>query len=270
MNEQGDYLEQLTKATTRHAAGRDCRAAIGKIIYGLLTTDEDRMRWVGQRVGTPRYKGWSLWYDQRVDEMRGKADALGWSCEDGDAGWVQFSRRGGQRSEGGSHKLYVTFDPGADLASGATRMPMLFDALGNVPTEGKLSFKIQRKFTGYLGHRDSLVVHFTDEDAVEAIQQAVASVGFNTLDRSTFHRVDVGRDGIGADGTKKSDTELVAEQVIRSIDAARDSIVRMPHDTLKEALSKLVAKVSMDASHRKGLSPHVDMRSEGAVSLAMR
>jgi hypothetical protein len=139
-------------------------------------------------------------------------------------GWLFFNKKAKLISNKTYYKFYLTITDGWNLDKLLKNMERLKNLIGlihSMNNNGYVSMKIAVPLYALLGHKDTVVIHFSDESDAKGLWAAVQSSGLDLYPRDNLHRLDWGFDMHG------SDTQLVVENfpnVIQSTRAIRSSI----------------------------------------------
>jgi hypothetical protein len=248
--DQTTQIDNLVQQVIKFANGQCDEKTIASVVYDLLTKDGNRQKEAADKMqsGDPVFAQWRAWYKQFMQQLETYAPQQGWKSVSSGY-WAHFVRQGSGTSNE-SRKLYLSLEP----TTLGTELPKLFKLLRGlgslVPEDITVQMKMPSVFGTLYSHRDSIVIHFSSGTATQAVQTAVQQSGLQTLDRSKFHRTDLGQDGRDADNIKTSDSQLIANRVVKSIAASKQQILQMTPDQLKGSLIQLIKNASMNASHR--------------------
>jgi len=207
----------------------------------------------GKEGFSPRFQQWKEWYNNTKQQLISSMGKIGWS-NDENPGWFQFSlpKQNQDKTDGKTFKLYYSVDV-KDCANFVQNLPSLANNLSQVNTQNKLSFKIPSTYSTFMTERDSLVVHFYDQQASQEINQAVRSffqnAGVTPQDRRKIYQTT--DHGVDRDG--KSDTELLAQKFRQTIDYNKQYLLGLQKTNpskFTQDLVQLWQNISQTGYHR--------------------
>lgn len=160
-----------------------------------------------------------------------------WSMNDGFA-WTQWSLLNKSKSENQeNNKIYFTLKNPSDKQNYKKfieGLAKIANQLSNLQTDLFISFKIPSVLTTFMTHPDTLVIHFKDDGLINEIQNIVNSnLGDLAADRSSFFRVDVGKD-IGT----HSDTSYKCEKIANFILQQKNYFLQLNPEEFAEFIFK--------------------------------
>ena len=139
-------------------------------------------------------------------------------------GWLFFNKKSKVISNKTYYKFYLTITHGWNmdkLLYNMERLKILVGLIHSMNNNGYVSMKIAVPLYGLLGHKDTVVIHFSDESDAQLLWSAIRDSGLDLYPRENLHRIDWGFDMHG------SDTQLVVEnfpEVIKATRAIRSSM----------------------------------------------
>lgn len=234
---------------------------IDRAAYDYLTKHDDRSKAVRNLLKTDiaTYNQYNAKYKQLLDMVAQKLSGIGYTFDNNGA-WAQYNRNGGkgnaQKDDNMTTKRYVSLDMN-DIWKAFQKLPVLGEALNKVqlrPEADRLSFKVGSNYGTAMEHKDTIVIHFYDKTAGPQIDQAVQTflnaAGIKEADRSAFNRVNFGKDSGGT-----SDSDLISRRVAKYFEINKDKIPQMLQmPDLKQQLKKMIDNISMNSSHRAGVT----------------
>jgi hypothetical protein len=183
--------------------------------------------------------------DQRLSGMNWISDNSG--------AWIEWYRKGnhkGVKTNGQTSKRYVSIYPqdGFKVLQALAVLARKLETVQTDPQADVIGFKVPTNVGVFFSHKDNIVIHFYDARATQQIDQAIksflAEIGVQEMDRTAQ-----GRTAFGQDASGTSDSDLVAQQVVRNLRANQAAIQQNP----VAAVQQIIQQVAQNASHRKAI-----------------
>lgn len=190
-------------------------------------------------------------YNSALSQTIQYMNQQGWETPS-NAGWQGFNKPNGQQDKinGQTQKRYLSFNS-KDIWNVMKHFVKLITLLGNSQTQGKVSVKIPQTFSGFVGQKDQIVVHFyqpADKQAIEAaVQQWLQTANIKEENRQGMNRTTY-----GTDVNKDSDSMMVGNQVARNLIANKQVLLPMMNNPQQfaQTIQQMINHISMQASHR--------------------
>lgn len=251
---KSSQLTELANFVEQFFMGKANKSTLENQIYLFLTQRHDLYDEV-MSYHDPKRKAdrqnINSWYEKLKNALEQKAISIGWKINSNSPGWFQFNKPGGvyDISKNDRYKFYLTFARGNEYYLNLQKLGNLIDNLNNAKTSGKLSFKISDLFLPGYHHVDNLVVHYSDINDKNEIQQAIKKTNFTTEDRKKLYsRSDMGRDIEG-----KSDTQIISTKIVDNLLNNKDKILQKMSENRQEyekLLLYIIEYIVHNASHR--------------------
>lgn len=228
------------------------------IVYSYLTQHGNREDSIKNTLQSDpnKYLQYNKTYKDTINAVINHLKPLNWIAVSDGGAWIEWYRKGnhkGVKTNNKTSKRYISINHN-DLWDILQSLPVLARNLENVqvaPESDVIGFKIPTNLGTFFTHKDNIVIHYYDANAQQQIESAVknffSQINKKEMDRSEFNRVNTGKD---ANGT--SDSDLVANQIIRNLKANEKAIkvyFNNP-DNLKTVVKNMIDNISMQASHR--------------------
>lgn len=255
-----ESVDDVVKMIPSFLAGQTSLLALSQFIYNSLTDNQGAVK-AWDALG-PQKMAYHQHYKQIIAALDNHLKARNW-ISDANGGWIEWYRGGvksGSKLGGRTQKMYITIDP-SQIWDVMQKLPGLMRHLDGVkldPNMSVLGVKVPVAAQGAFTHNDSIVIHFYDPNAATQIQQAIAAfkqeAGVKNVDRSKMGRTDMGVDKkiAGDDMASGSDSQLVARQIARNIEANRGVIEPVLNNPaqVKGIVTQIMQAVMKQASHR--------------------
>ena len=161
-------------------------------LYKTITTNVQKTDYLNKNWNDPSLKQWRDYYSKIADPHTG-----------GSPGWAQWNVvKDPNKVKGKNFKFYYTISD-ESLPNFITKLDQLQQILLPIAQQNStsLSFKIPSNFSGFIGQNDRFVVHFSNQNAQAAIQQAVGqwmqSNGIKTDQRTHSFGQDTEKESYG-------------------------------------------------------------------------
>lgn len=148
-------------------------------------------------------------------------------------------------------KLYITVSKKREhFSHNIEALLKFFTLLDSANLVGRKHFKLPVLYQNFMNVVDNLVIYCDEDEDLPILEDIVKQSGIISVDRSTLDRTAKGVDG--PYGSGQSDTQLIAEEFVRYINAQRVNILNTKKSPEEVAvlLAKILSKMSLNASHR--------------------
>lgn len=236
---------------------------VKKAIYEFITEDHEFSKITKNQYqddfgtsgsGNEKFKKYiDFWKNNLAPAITETGKRRGWTYDHGGA-WLQWNKPAKEK-KGDNYKIYVTFNKNENkFFENCKKIPTLLANLNEIQTTSNLSFKISSNFYASFMHKDNIVIHFSDNTISQDVQNAVKKTGFDTVDRESIGRTDLGKDT-----SSTSDSDNVASEVVKIISKIKDKLLKYisadeNSTEFKQGMGvifDIVEKEMKEASHRK-------------------
>jgi hypothetical protein len=256
-------VEGIIRELPSYYSGGIPAPLMANVVYNGLTTNDKAATAVKSLMADPaKYKQYNDAYKQIIQMLDAHMKTKGWISHS-DGAWVEWFRKGittGQKSDNQTTKMYISIDHSQafDVVQKLAVLMRHLDSVQTDPASPVIGVKVPVNFGSYFKHVDNIVIHFYDKNAAPQIQQAVAAfqreAGVKQVSRDQYGRTEMGKDVRSADPQKGgSDTSLVAQQVVRNLDANRKAIEPLLKTNPQQAaqlVTQIISQIMKAASHR--------------------
>jgi len=250
-------INKVTKVLTDYLNGRADQKTMQVAVYNHITQNDATGAAVAQQAQTnpAQWNQARQTYGQILTQLTTALSQINWQRVDG-SGWIQWYRNGvqtGIKQDDQTPKRYITVAP-ESIWKALQALPVLARYLNGVQTQPQMEligFKIASDYTRFVANKDSIVIHYYDPQAKQQIETAVQSFirssGISVTDRATL-----GRSDFGADANNTSDSDVLANRIMRNIDANRNTLMQQVANpmALTNTLQHIVSTVTSQATHR--------------------
>lgn len=244
--------QDISASVIKYLKGLIDHKALNSSIYHFLTIRPDVSNSLMNMVQTnpQQWHQNKTAYKQLIQQLD-QAMAKGQWISENDGKWIEWYRGG--RKEGGkvddkTFKRYVTVDP-KDMWTVLQSLTILARFMNNVRTDKLLGFKTSMDYSTFLSHPDNIVIHYYDPNAKIQIEQAVQQF-FQQLGIQEGNRQKYGRSTHGTDVSGKSDSVMIADRIVRNIDANKQILSNMNPMQLSQVLHQMFNTVMTQGVHR--------------------
>jgi len=233
------------------ASNAGAREKLIAAIYAFYTENYLLKDLVLSLVADPESKKKVMkWRSDIEDVLYAQAMHMGWiSPRDGAGGWDAYKKPFKGLRQDGNLKIYITLSHGADLKKfyeNANKLKYLMRYLNDAPTVGLVQMKIPQSFSGWVLHKDQVVIHYNNVNDYEAVWDAIKKSGIEPFERSLMHREENGVDEYTSDSMIIS--MGAADQLIQSMGTTKSC-----YDFTDEYLFNTLLTNMRSSTHRDRL-----------------